>query len=110
MAGDVPQELWDEFHRVVNMTSRELREWLRTSSATEAAEVVPDAAGTETGRRVADILGKRPGDLTDEDVRVMREVVDTVRGQRVAGLDTKAGDAAWRHRLMSLGHDPLKPV
>lgn len=23
---------------------------------------------------------------------------------------TKAGDAAWRHRLMSLGHDPLKPV
>lgn len=63
MASDNPDirsddELWNEFHRVVNMTSRELEEWLRTRSA------APDAAG----------------------------------------------DAGWRHRLMSIGHDPLKPA
>ena len=29
----VDDELWEEFHRVVNMTSRELEEWLRTHSA-----------------------------------------------------------------------------
>ena len=30
---DVDDELWDEFHRVVNMNSRELEEWLRTQAA-----------------------------------------------------------------------------
>ena len=33
----VDDELWDEFHRVVNMTSRELGDWLRTRDAGEEA-------------------------------------------------------------------------
>ncbi len=33
----VSDALWDEFHRVVNMTSRELSEWMRAQSANEAA-------------------------------------------------------------------------
>ena len=32
---EVDDELWDEFHRVVNMTSRELEDWLRTQAADE---------------------------------------------------------------------------
>jgi len=55
---EIEDELWDEFHRVVNMTSRELADWLRTR---------------------------------DE-------------------LEPVAGQAHWRHKLMSLGHDPLKPT
>src|SRR5690242_21957399 len=31
----VDDELWTEFHRVVNMTSQELRDWLMTRSAGE---------------------------------------------------------------------------
>ena len=31
----VDDELWNEFHRVVNMTSGELREWLLTRAADE---------------------------------------------------------------------------
>jgi hypothetical protein len=110
MTAMVTEDLWNEFHTVVNMTSRELTDWLRTQDAGEGVEALPDQAGTETGRRVADILGKRPTDLTEQDAAVMREVVDTVRAQRTAELDTKAGDAVWRHRLMNLGHDPLKPT
>ena len=34
---DVDPVLREEFHRVVNMSSRELSEWLRTRSASEAA-------------------------------------------------------------------------
>jgi hypothetical protein len=110
MSAEVDDELWQEFHTVVNMTSRELEDWLRTRSADEDSEALPDEAGTPTGQHVVQILGKRRGDLTDDDARVMRRVVERVRAQRRDDLEPTAGDAAWRHRLMSLGHDPLKPV
>jgi Protein of unknown function (DUF3140) len=104
------EQLWDEFHTVVNMTSRELEDWLRAASSGEDAEALPDEAGTERGRHVLAILGKRRTDVTDDDLRVMRHVVDTVRAQRREDLEPTAGEAHWRHRLMSLGHDPLKPA
>ncbi len=72
MTAHVDDELWDEFHRVVNMTSRELSEWLMTRSAGEDAEVEPDHAGTPTGQQVLAVLGKRRTDLTAEDAHVMR--------------------------------------
>ncbi len=102
-------ELWNEFHRVVNMSSRELSEWLRTRSATPDDEALPDQAGTPTGRQVLDILGKRRTDLDDDDLRVMRKVVDRVHAERRDDLEPTAGQLGWRHRLMSIGHDPLKP-
>lgn len=103
-------QLWQEFHQVVNMTSRELSDWLRTRDAGENAETVPDQAGQPTGRQVLHVLGKRHGDLTDDDRRVMRKVVDRVRTERREDLEPVAGQASWRHRLMSMGHDPLKPA
>lgn len=101
--------LWAEFHTVVNMTSRELRDWLRTCSAGEDAERVPDESGSQTGQRVLDILNKRKQDLTDDDRRVMRRVIDAVRAERRDDLEATAGQAPWRQRLMTIGHDPLKP-
>jgi hypothetical protein len=93
------------------MTSRELEEWLRTEDAHESVEPLPDQAGGHgLGRHIVKILGKRRGDLTARDAETIREVVDTVAGQRDEQYTTKPGDAAWRHRLMSLGHDPLKPI
>ncbi len=107
---DADDELWDEFHRVVNMTSRELSEWLRTSSAGTDDEPLPDQAGSPTGQQVLRILGKRRTDLQDEDLRVMRAVIDRVHAERRDDLEPTAGQSHWRHRLMSLGHDPLKPT
>src|SRR5262245_59750691 len=106
----IDDELWEDFHQVVNMTSRELEEWRRTRSADEGAEPLPDQAGTETGRRVVHILGKRRTDLTADDARVMRNVVNRVLSERRDDLEPTAGEAHWRYRLMSLGHDPLKPA
>ncbi|MDD4865877.1 MAG: DUF3140 domain-containing protein [Mycobacterium sp.] len=106
----VDPALWEEFHRVVNMSSRELLEWLRTRSATEAAEEVPDQAGTETGRRVLHILQKRRVDLDAGDVEIMRAVVDRVHAERSEEMEPTAGQERWRHQLMTIGHDPLKPI
>jgi hypothetical protein len=110
MAEAVDDELWEQFHEVVNMTSRELADWLRVQGATEEAETVPDQSGSHLGHRVLEILGKRRGDLTADDVEVMGLVVDRVMDQRRADLEPTAGEDAWRHRLMSVGHDPLKPA
>ncbi|MCP9946991.1 DUF3140 domain-containing protein [Streptomyces somaliensis] len=106
----ISAELWDEFHAVVNMTSRELQEWLSTQAAGEETEELPDRAGPRTGRRVLEILGKRRTDLTEDDIAVMRRVCEVVRSQRDADLEPEAGGTDWRHGLMDIGHDPLKPV
>jgi hypothetical protein len=108
--GLVSDELWEEFHRVVNMTSRELRDWLSVRSATEEADVLPDQAGTETGRQVLSILGKRRTDLTPDDAATMEKVVRKVLEERREDLEPTAGQASWRHKLMTMGHDPLKPA
>ena len=106
---EINEALWTEFHRVVNMTSRELTDWLRTRSAEETEEVLPDRAGPPTGRSVLHILRKRKTELTMADEHVMRTVVRRVHDAR-DDLRPVTGRVGWRHRLMSLGHDPLKPA
>ena len=108
--GLVSDELWDEFHRAVNMTSRELVEWMRTESAGEETELLPDESGTPLGHQVAAILAKRRVDLTPEDADTMGHVVAIVERERGDDYEQRAGDDRWRHKLMSIGHDPLKPV
>jgi hypothetical protein len=110
VSAQISDELWNEFHAVVNMTSRELQEWLSVEAAGEETEEVPDRAGKPTGRRVLEILGKRRTDLTPTDVEVMERVCEIVRSQRDPSLDPKAGGTDWRHSLMDIGHDPLKPA
>ncbi|MFC9078985.1 DUF3140 domain-containing protein [Streptomyces sp. NPDC057062] len=66
--------LWDEFQQVVNMTSQELAAWLRVQDADDDT----GSPGRADGPRVVAILQKRRMDLTDDDIRVMREVVEKV--------------------------------
>ncbi|PZE30099.1 MULTISPECIES: DUF3140 domain-containing protein [unclassified Curtobacterium] len=106
---DIDDALWDDFHAAVNMTSRELREWLETDASQPDSEAFADQAGDERSRAVLEILGKRRTDLTDDDVTVMETVVAEVQAERGDDREPTAGDAEWRHRLMSIGHDPLKP-
>jgi hypothetical protein len=103
-------ELWAEFHRVVNMSSRELADWLRTRSASPDAESLPNQAGPPTGQQVLRILSKRRTDLTSHDLDVMRRVVKRVHAERRSHGEASAEHTGWRHRLMSIGHDPLKPA
>jgi hypothetical protein len=108
----VDDRLWENFHRAVNMSSRDLRKWLAVQGAGEITETEPDQAGSELGHRVADILGKRRADVTPDDVEVMRRVVDKVtdlRGGDTGQWEPTAGEDHWRHRLMNVGHDPLAP-
>jgi hypothetical protein len=101
--------LWEDFHRAVNMTSQELAAWLRVSDADEDAEPLPEHAGSPTGQHVLAILQKRRTDLTDDDIEVMYEVVDTVSAEADVENEPEPEETRRRHRLMALGHDPLRP-
>ncbi|MEU0410609.1 DUF3140 domain-containing protein [Streptomyces griseorubiginosus] len=101
--------LWEDFHRAVNMTSQEIAAWLRVSDADESAEPLPEHAGEPTGQHVLAILQKRRTDLTDEDIEVMYEVVETVEAEADVESEPEAEESLRRHRLMSVGHDPLRP-
>jgi hypothetical protein len=100
-------ELWLEFHRVVNMSPRELASWLRTQSVSSNVE---NQVGALTGQQVLQMLNKRRTDLTPDDLQVMREVIRQVHVERRGNRASVIDRAGWRHRLMSLGHDPLKPA
>ena len=101
-------EVWDAFHRLVNMTSRELRDWLHSEPAQDVRELLPDDTDAqETGHHVVEILSKRKRDLTDDDIRHMRWVVDFVTGRLDEGPGV-SDDDRWRRELMTVGHDPLK--
>ncbi|WP_030315305.1 DUF3140 domain-containing protein [Streptomyces sp. NRRL B-3229] len=102
------EALWEDFHRVVNMTSQELAAWLRVSDAVESSEPLPEHAGEPTGQHVLAILQKRRTDLTDEDLEVMYQVVETVEAEVDVENEPVAEDSPRRHRLMSVGHDPLR--
>ncbi|OLT11272.1 hypothetical protein BJF79_24580 [Actinomadura sp. CNU-125] len=102
---------WEDFHRLVNMTSDELRTWLLTDASGEDAFPEPgEGPGvSELGARVVDILRKRKVDLTDGDAEVMQEVVDYVEEHLDHPPPEENLDERWRHELMSVGHDPLRP-
>lgn len=101
----VDDALWDEFHAQVNMTPDELRDWLAAAAGT-LGDLPPDLTGVERSRRVAEILTKERGDITADDVAVMRSVVDGVQALRADQPGAANDPDGWRHRLMCLGHDP----
>jgi hypothetical protein len=105
----VSDELWQEFHDVVNMTSRELVDWLRTEASGEVTAEDAPLPELEVGEQVVAILGKRRTDLTPDDVATMQHVVDQVRTIRGEELEPESYDDDVRRMLMSFGHDPLKP-
>ncbi|MDG4787236.1 DUF3140 domain-containing protein [Micromonospora sp. WMMD1102] len=102
------EQLWQDFHSRVNVSSEQLRSWLLTQgSGEEAFGADPDLGVPERGRRILAVLGKRKVDLTGGDIEVMRETVAEIEDL----LDTRpaAGvtDEGWRRALLDLGHDPL---
>ncbi|TDD59952.1 DUF3140 domain-containing protein [Actinomadura darangshiensis] len=101
---------WEDFHRLVNMTSDELRIWLLTdASGEEAFRAGPGPGVSEMGARVVDVLRKRKVDLTEDDAELMQEVVGYVEDRLENRPPDAERDEEWRHALMSVGHDPLRP-
>ncbi|WP_026874800.1 DUF3140 domain-containing protein [Jiangella gansuensis] len=102
------EELWQRFHDVVNMTSRELVDWLGVQADLDAPRPGP-VERAQLGDAVVGILGKRRTDLTDDDLDAMRKVIEVVETETDGVTKEQIlSDERRRHRLMTVGHDPFR--
>ncbi len=96
------QQVVEEFNDAVNMTPKELEDWLQTdeSQAVGQSDGDGESKGHESGRMIVEILQKNKSDYTDEDVDQMRRVVSYVHrhlGQQPSG---NVEDSTWRYSLV----------
>ena len=105
------EQVIEEFDDAVNMSAKELEEWLETdeSKSVGQSDDGGESKGHESGRRIVEILGKNKSDYTDDDVDHMRRVVSYVH--RHQAQKPQKGDVEtsnWRYSLLNWGHDPTK--
>ena len=100
----------EQFHDVVNMTPKELEDWLGTDESKEVGQKDGggESTGHESGRHIVSILRTKKGDLTDDDRAHMRKVHGYVARHLAQRPDGDVEDTPWRYSLMNWGHDPLK--
>jgi hypothetical protein len=92
-----------EFDEAVNMSSKELEEWLETEESKEVGQKDggSESKGHESGRKVVEILGKDRSDYTEEDIDHMRRVVSYVHRHQAQKPEEDVQDSRWRHSLMN---------
>jgi hypothetical protein len=110
MANDDRQQTIDEFGEAVNMTRKELEDWLQTdeSNSVGQSDDGGESKGHESGRKIVELLEKNKSDYTDEDVEHMRRVNAYVKRHLGQGPKGDVEDSKWRYSLMNWDHDPLK--
>jgi hypothetical protein len=94
------------------MTAAELRDWLASEASISvgwkgADGSLHESIGHASGRWIADILDRSPGELSDDDLRQMRRTVGFIR-RHLAQQPANIVTSRWRYSLMNWGHDPLK--
>ncbi len=103
-------QIWDEWHSLVNMAPGELEDWLETENSTSVGDSDDgESTGHKSGRRVVEIKRTNKADLTDAQWDHMATVVGYIKRHLSQGgpaEDTET--SAWRYSLMNWGHDPLK--
>jgi hypothetical protein len=103
------QQIIEEFGEAVNMTRKELEDWLQTEESQSVGQSDGgESKGHESGRKIVEILGKNKSDYTDDDVDHMRRVVSYVHRHKAQKPSGDVEDSTWRYSLLNWGHDPLK--
>jgi Protein of unknown function (DUF3140) len=104
------EQVVEEFDEAVNMSRKELEEWLETEESKEVGQKDGggESKGHESGRKIVEILRKDDSDYTDDDIEHMRRVVSYVHRHQAQRPQDDVEDSNWRYSLMNWGHDPSK--
>ncbi len=104
------QQIVEEFGETVNMTRKELEDWLQTDESQSVGQRDDggESKGHESGRMIVEILKKNKSDYTDDDIDQMRRVVSYVHRHQAQKPSGDVEDSTWRYSLLNWGHDPLK--
>ncbi len=109
---DAPEgldEAYERFTEAVNMTPKQLREWLETDESRSVGQSSDggEATGHQMGRRILELKDTRKADYDDDDVAAMTKVAGYVARHGAQRPDGDVTDTRWRYSLMNWGHDPL---
>jgi hypothetical protein len=105
------EQIWDEWQDLVNMTPKELEEFLETEESRKVGQDSGDgeSKGHKSGERIVEIKRKNKDDITDDDWDHMGRVVGYVKRHLAqGGPDEDMEHSRWRYSLMNWGHDPMK--
>ncbi|MCA1729847.1 MAG: DUF3140 domain-containing protein, partial [Actinobacteria bacterium] len=71
------EQVIEEFDEAVNMSRKELEEWLETEESKEVGQKDggSESKGHESGRKIVEVLEKDESDYTEDDIDHMRRVV-----------------------------------
>lgn len=107
---DEQRSIRDDFHEAVNMTAKEIEDWLETDESKEVGQKSGggESVGHHSGRRIIEILGTKQADLSDDDYAHMKKVVGYVHRHAAQRPDGDVTETKWRYSLMNWGNDPLK--
>ena len=110
---DEAGEIRSAFGEHVNMTAKELEDWLGTDESRSVGQKDGggESVGHDSGRRIVAILRKRKGEETAEDVGHMKKVNGYVKRHLAQRPDKPKGELEetdWTRSLRNWGHDPLK--
>ena len=111
MSDQDPDETRRAFDDAVNMTPKELEDWLETDESQEVGwgDEGGESVGHRSGRRIVELRRTKKDDLTEDDLAHMRKVVGYVnRHLAQGGPQDDVEHSKWRSSLMNWGHDPLK--
>ena len=99
-----------EFDEAVNMTAREIEDWLKTDESKSVGREDEDGniKGRESGKHIVKILNKKQSNYTDEDFERIKKVVAYVHRHLAQKPSSDIEDSDWRYSLMNWGHDPCK--
>ena len=104
------ERIYRDFNDRVNLQPKELEEWLETEesrSVGDAADGAGESTGHRSGRRIVEIKRTRKDELSEDDYRHMRKVVNYIKRHLAQRPDGDVSETRWRYSLMNWGHDPL---
>lgn len=108
MANDERQKILDEFNENVNMTRKQLEDWLQTDESKSVGQGEGESKGHESGHRIVELLEKNKSDYTENDLDHMKKVNSYVKRHLGQGPNKDPEDSKRRYSLMNWGLDPLK--
>lgn len=99
-----------EFDNLVNLTQKQLGDWLKTDESKQVGQKKSggESTGHHMGRELLEILDKKRADYNDDDYAAMRKVTGYIKRHLAQRADGDVTDTPWRWSLMNWGHDPLK--
>lgn len=91
------------------MSAKVLESWLKTGESKEVGYKENDgdeSVGHQSGRRIVELLKKKPDDYTDDDIKRAQKVVGFTHRHLAQKPEGDTSGTNWRYSLMNWGHDP----